>query len=105
MEVIKPVSTEPAVMDTEALMVSIANNNRKFRMWASVAVFLLTATLTIGVIGIYQGNNAIHLQNQIATSNKQHIDCIVKLLATPQKPGTTHKFISNASQTCNINFN
>lgn len=103
--VIKPASTDPTVLDTEALMASIAHNNRKFRLWASISVVLLAGTMIIGVIGIYQGNNAIHLQNSLANQNKTHIDCIVKLLATPQKPGTTHKFITNAGHTCNINFN
>lgn len=95
---ITPASQEPLVLDTAALMASISKNNRKSRIWAAIATVILTGTLVIGVLGIYQ-------QNNIATKNKQHIDCIVKLLATPQKPGTTHKFISDASEQCNIKFN
>lgn len=95
---ITPASEEPLVVDSAALMTSIAKNNRKSRIWAGIATIILTGTLVVGVIGIYE-------QNNIATNNKQHIDCIVKLLATPQKPGTTHKFITDASQTCNIKFN
>jgi len=49
--------------------------------------------LTVGVVGIYR-------QNQIAYQNKAHIDCIVKLLATPAKPGQT-RHIANLA-TCNI---
>lgn len=71
------------------------------RKW-SIAVILACAAflvlLSAAVFGIVE-------QNKIANQNKSHIDCIVKLLATPQKPGTTHKFITNPSETCNINFN
>lgn len=95
---LKPASQDPLALDTDALMRSIASKNHKFRIWAAISMLLLIITIIIGVVGIFQ-------QNSIATNNKKHIDCIVKLLATPQKPGTTHKFITDASQTCNINFN
>lgn len=101
----KPVSQEPLAIDSAALMTSIAKNNKRFRLWAAVSLMLLAVSLFIGAVELYQGNNSIRLQNSIASQNKQHIDCIVKLLATPYPPNTTHKFISDASQKCNINFN
>lgn len=80
---------------TQHALHSIRKSNRRF----SVSAYILLVLILVGVgLGLYY-------QNNLATLNKQHIDCIVKLLATPQKPGTTHKFISNASQTCNIRFN
>lgn len=81
--------------ETQALIASIRNKNSKAIKWFIASWTIL---LIIGVFGIYK-------QNEIANSNKQHIDCIVKLLATPQKAGTSHKFITDASQTCNIKFN
>lgn len=97
METIKPASQDPQNMAIEAALLSRTKNARKFILWASIATLLLIAILGIGVIGIYK-------QNQLALANKQHIDCIIKDLATPQKPGTSHKFISDLSTQCNIRF-
>lgn len=80
---------------TQTIIRRIDKNDRRLRLSAYT---FMTILLAIGVIGILY-------QNHIATKNQQHIDCIVKLLATPQKPGTTHKFITDASETCNIKFN
>lgn len=90
-------SKEVLVLDstTRELLRSIEHKDSRRRFWATVAFLCL---ITVGIIGIYR-------QNQLADQNKQHIDCIVKLLATPQRPGTTHKFISDPVQTCNIKFN
>lgn len=90
-------SKEVHVLDTatQHLITSIERKNRRALVWFAVSWTIL---LAVGVFGIYS-------QNRIAAQNKTHIDCIVKLLATPQKPGTTHKFITDASQTCNISFN
>lgn len=62
-----------------------------------VAFFIL---LGIGVVGILY-------QNHYARQSTQHIDCIIKDLSTPQKPGTTHKYIdiqSTLSKDCKIKF-
>lgn len=64
----------------------------------AAAIICYTLLLIIGILSLYQND-------KLATENKMHIDCIVKLLATPQKAGTSHKFITNAANTCNINFN
>lgn len=71
---------------------------RKYNIALILGSIAFLILLAVGVIGVVK-------QNQIANKNKTHIDCIVKLLATPQKPGTSHKFISDASQTCDIKFN
>lgn len=70
---------------------------------------VLTAALVLGSLvlisySVNRANAAIKLQNVIAAQNKQHIDCIIKDLATPQQPGTNHKFISDLSSQCNIKF-
>lgn len=79
---------------TEELISSIQHKDKRLRMWAIIS---WTVLLSVGVGGIYR-------QNQIAQQNKSHIDCIVKLLATPLPKGQVHKVISDASNTCNINF-
>lgn len=81
--------------ETQDVLSHVRRSNSKALRWFT---FCWTILILVGIFGIYK-------QNQIANQNKSHIDCIVKLLATPQKPGTTHKFISNPSQTCNIQFN
>lgn len=81
--------------ETQAVLLHVRKSNTKAIRWFTICWTIL---IIVGVFGIYK-------QNEIASQNKQHIDCIVKLLATPQKPGTTHKFIADASQTCNIKFN
>jgi hypothetical protein len=68
--------------------------DKRFRLWAGI---LLTLVLSLGIIGIYR-------QNQIATKNQQHIDCIVKLFTT-SLPTTAHaRIITNPSTTCDIKF-
>lgn len=69
--------------------------DKKFRISAYI---LLGLVLILGVVGVYR-------QNQIATENQKHIDCIVKLFTTPL-PATAHsRAITNPSTTCNIKFN
>lgn len=79
--------------ETQTVLRNVRSKSNK-AIWWFVACWTILFILAIGGL-IYQ--------NRIANSNRQHIDCIVKLLATPQKPGTTHKFISNLSE-CNIKF-
>ncbi len=62
-----------------------------------MAMFFYSILLVLGILGIWR-------QNQIANQNKSHIDCIVKLLATPLPPGKGHKVITDASATCGISF-
>lgn len=74
----------------------------------SIAVMNLYICLSIlfilGVASYIRINQSITKQNQIAAANKQHIDCIVKLLATPLPPGARARTLTNPSTTCNINF-
>lgn len=79
---------------TQAVINRIDKNDRRLRTWGFFTLLLL---LAVGVIGIYR-------QNSIAIANKKHIDCIIKDLATPQRPGTTHKYIANLQTDCNIKF-
>lgn len=83
--------------ETQAVFASVKNNFNKTFIWFVVS---WTSLLVIGVYGIYD-------QIHIFTQSKQHIDCIIKDLSTPQKPGTTHKYIdprSSLTRDCNIKF-
>lgn len=93
---VQKASVQVHVLDeeTQALLNSVRSNNSKAVGWF---VACWTILLILGVAGIVY-------QNHIAVQNKQHIDCIIKDLATPQKPGTTHKYIENLSTDCNIRF-
>lgn len=82
---------------TQAIIMQIDKNDRRLRL---AGFFTLSLLLIVGIVGIFY-------QNHIATQNKQHIDCIIKDLSTPQKPGTDHKYIdypSVLSKDCNIKF-
>lgn len=79
---------------TQEIISRININDRRLRFWGFITLTLL---LTLGLVGIYK-------QNQIANQNKQHIDCIVKLLATPLPQGTRSRVLSNPSTSCNIKF-
>lgn len=73
------------------------------RKWNKAIIFAVAAFLILCVIGVV----GIFYQVHYAYLNKQHIDCIIKDLSTPQKPGTTHKYIdyrSILSSDCNIKF-
>ncbi len=69
-------------------------NDRRFRFWSYATLSII---LCVGIGGIYY-------QNHIANQNKQHLDCIVKLFATPTPPFARTKFIQDASNKCNIKF-
>lgn len=94
---VQTASNKADVLDkeTQAVLSHVRRSNTKALRWFTVCWTIL---LLLGIFGIYK-------QVEIGVHSQQHIDCIVKLLATPQKPGTTHKFISDASETCNIKFN
>lgn len=90
-------SEKTRILDT-ATQELLRSTRKKNSLAVTSFVVCWSILLIVGIFGIFK-------QNEIANQNKTHIDCIVKLLATPQKPGTTHKFITDASQTCNIKFN
>lgn len=69
---------------TQAIIKRLNKNDQRLRLSALVAIGLL---LAVGVLGIYR-------QNQIANANKNHIDCIVKLLSTPSATGQTRRIIN-----------
>lgn len=73
------------------------------RKW-SIAYILAGVAFTIIWVSI---GISILYQNHYALQNKNHIDCIIKDLSTPQQPGTTHKYIdyrSILSNDCDIRF-
>lgn len=70
-------------------------------------VLLLTGFLILFILGVasyVRINQSITKQNQIATDNKKHIDCVVKLFTTPLPPNARSRTISDPSSTCSINF-
>lgn len=79
---------------TQAIIQRLNKNDRRLQFWAFLSLSLL---LVVGLFGIFK-------QNQIANANKGHIDCIVKLLATPLPEGAKGRVLSNPSTTCNIRF-
>lgn len=79
---------------TQATIESVKKKNYRAIQWFIISWTIL---FSLAVFGIYK-------QNEIAAQNKKHIDCIIKDLATPQKPGTSHKYIENLSTDCNIKF-
>lgn len=83
---------------TQAIIAKIDKNDRRLRL---SAYLLLSILLIVGIVGIFY-------QNHIATQSKNHIDCIIKDLATPQPAGTNHKYIdiqTSLSSNCKIKFN
>lgn len=85
-------SREVEVLDktTKELLTSMESNDRKRRRWGTVAFLVL---FLVGITSIYY---TIDLSRQ----NKEHIDCIVKLLVTPVK--AAHKVIVDPNGKCNI---
>lgn len=82
---------------TQEIINRLNNSDRRFRTTRWITLLVV---LTVGVAGIlYQ----VHVANQ----SRDHIDCIIKDLSTPQAPGTTHKYIdvqSVLSKDCKIRF-
>lgn len=79
---------------TQEIISTIESKDRRFRFWGYLSLTLL---LIVGVVGIYK-------QNEIATKNQQHIDCIVKLFTTPLPANERSRTIQNPSSTCDIKF-
>lgn len=81
--------------ETRAVLTAVTKKNTNAVRWFVISWTILFA---VGVFGIYK-------QNQIASQNKKHIDCIVKLFTTPL-PTTAHsRAISDSSGSCTIKFN
>lgn len=76
---------------TQALITSIEIKDARFRRYLLVFWTLL---FLIAVVGIYN-------QNVLANKSKQHIDCIVKLLASPNRQ---NQVITDPYGSCNIKF-
>lgn len=80
--------------ETQNLLSDVRSKNSKALRWFAVSWTIL---FVLAIVGLYY-------QNRLATENTQHINCIIKDLATPQKPGTQHKYIANLQTDCNIKF-
>lgn len=78
--------------ETRKVLSAVKKKNAQAIKWFIVSWTIL---LVIGVFGIYK-------QNQIATANKSHIDCIVKLFTTPLAPGAKSRVIINPETNCDI---
>lgn len=84
----------------EASQTLRASAKKKWNRAIVLAIIAFMILLSIGIVGIFY-------QNHIATQSKNHIDCIIKDLSTPQAPGTTHKYIdyqTRLSSDCKIKF-
>ena len=79
---------------TQAIVQRIDKNNSRLLFSGFLTLIIL---LAVGIIGIYY-------QNKLATQNKQHIDCIIKLSETPLPSDSRSKFITDLNNTCKINF-
>lgn len=84
-------STKAHVLDeaTQTLIKEQQRKDQRFRTWCYTSLFII---LVLGVAGVYR-------QNQIATQNKNHIDCIVKLFTSTNR---SDKIITDAEGACNI---
>lgn len=79
---------------TQKLLGDVKRKNNRATRWFVIS---WTVLLLVGIGGIFY-------QNYIANANKRHIDCIVKLLASPLPAGARARVLTNPSTTCNIKF-
>lgn len=93
---VKRAETKAHTLEAEAQERIKGNNywDNKFRRFATLSLTLILLTVIGGIV--YEG--------YLAFQSKAHIDCIVKLLATPPPPGTHVRILTNPSTTCNIRF-
>lgn len=84
-------SKEAHVLSAE-IQLLIDSQRHKFNWFLRWLIVFWTILILIGIFGIYK-------QNEIASQNKAHIDCIVKLFAHPRTGATT---IDNSNGTCSI---
>lgn len=83
---------------TQEIILRLNSSDKKLKVAAFCLIVVLLATGVIGVL----------YQNHYALQNKNHIDCIIKDLATPQPAGTAHKYIdyqTSLTSNCKIKFN
>lgn len=97
----KPTKLQQKVKDiqhldaaTQAIIGRMDKNDFRLRV---TTLFTLSLILIFGTVGIYY---QIHLASQ----SKQHIDCIIKDLATPLPQGSRSKYITDLQTDCNIKF-
>lgn len=80
-----------------------ASAKKKYNLSAISAALAFFVLIVLGLVGLAY-------QNHYALQNKNHIDCIIKDLATPPPPGTSptaRKYIdirSTLSSDCDIKF-
>lgn len=79
--------------ETQEVLANIRIKDARFRR---TAIIFFSILFLIGVVGIYY-------QNKLAHESKQHLDCIVKLLATPSTHGQTRQIVDLS--TCQIEVN
>lgn len=89
-------SEKAKILNAETRTV-IDNAKKKNNRAVFVLAICYAILVAVGIAGIYQ-------QNRIAQQNKQHIDCIVKLLATPLPANQQHKVIDYLGGECHITF-
>lgn len=83
--------------ETTRVLDSVASKNYNAIRWFVVSWSVLFG---LAVFGLFQ-------QNHIAQENKNHIDCIIKDLATPRPTDKSQKYIdyqSILSKDCKIKF-
>lgn len=76
----------------------VLDNAKKKNTKALVVGMIFYTILLLTILGGYV------YQDILANQNKKHIDCIVKLLASPLPPGSRARVLTNPSTTCNIKF-
>lgn len=86
---------------TQDLLKSVKKKNNRALLAAIIAFSLL---FLVGVITLVFVLKGINRQNQLAQQNTNHIDCIVKLLATPLPSNKEHKVIEYLGATCKVRF-
>jgi hypothetical protein len=72
--------------------------------WRDILV-VATALLVFGSLVLVA--YGIHQNNALSVKSNNHIDCIIRDLSTPQKAGTSHKYIdprSALTRDCHIKF-
>lgn len=69
--------------------------------WRDMLV-VLTAILVLGSLVLV--GYGIRQNTELAAQSKQHIDCIIKDLATPIPTGSKSRYIDNLQTDCKIKF-
>lgn len=88
-------SRELKILDKETQEI-LSEMRRKDKRARTMSIILFFVLFTVGITGIFY-------QNKLATENKEHIDCIIKLLATKPEKGKSRSIGDLA--TCQIRVN